>query len=1041
MSNTRVIAFLVALMVFAAASGVFAQATGTFNGRVADQNGGVLPGTTVTATARATGLVRVAITNEEGLYNLTALNPGAYDIKVEIPGFAPSVRENVTLLTGTTLTLDFSLSVAAQAETITVTGAAPLLETTQATASSNLQNQEVQELPMLNRSLGALIQLTPGAREETARIGVPGTASTHAYFNVGGNGRGTLVLVDGTDNHDDIDAGATIAYTLEGIQEFKVMPHGVSAEYGKSGGGVVSLVTKSGTNVLHGSGFLYGRSDKLTRIDYFADPKNGGSGKPPYRRVQYGASIGGPVIQDRVWYHGSLELIDQKYTLPLARRITDLQSYLVPLNIDVLPATAYRQPFEDLLGNGKVNFQLSQDHTGFVRYAIERTTLYNTGLRFGSALRATHPEWDDNHFNAWNMGIGETWVVSPTKLNSFNFQYLHYKQNQFVPQCAELGFTPEECLLQTLVFPSVSTSPAPMTSGFPSRDEPRWQFKDDFSMLLGEHSLKLGADVAFMPKLGGTFAVNAGSLTFFDDPDVIVNNTNGRYPLGFRTPGIVRAIARITQNKLPNWHTEDARTFGGYINDDWRLSSKLTLNLGLRYDLYYIMDQPNLDKNRVYQVLKAIGSPFGAIPKTDTNNFAPRIGAAWDIGGDGRDIVRLGYGMFYPIQCITPFYTQNLFQEPTIYFTQTTANSAIGVGALADYVYGVSPLPAGPPADPTEIPRGALISSTPTTSASWYDPNLKDQVEHIIHAGYAKQLGGNMMVAADYTHIEGRNEWRPLEVNPLCTAQGPAFEGECRSPGFQGPEAPIGRRILSTATEAVFGDPNMLGPTEIVFSNNRSRYDELALVFQRRGTTASFQASYVLSGAFGYGAAVGGVFVNGSSYVPEKANNTGGCWDCEGEWGPGFSDERHRLTLFGTFELPFGIEAAPTFTVASARPYQQYRAANPNGAGSLRCYAGDNCLAPGSTGEIVSVHSARGQSLINLNMRTSKAFRLNDSHELRVFAEWFNIPNRANFGQNYGTNAFAPATFNKPIDYMGGPTSSSSIPNSFQVQLGARYSF
>jgi hypothetical protein len=122
----------------------------------------------------------------------------------------------VTLVTGTTLTLDFVLGVAAQAESITVSGEAPLLETTQATASSNLQNEEVQELPMLNRSLGALIQLTPGAREETARVGVPGTASTHAYFNVGGNGRGTLVLVDGTDNHDDIDAGATLAYTLEG---------------------------------------------------------------------------------------------------------------------------------------------------------------------------------------------------------------------------------------------------------------------------------------------------------------------------------------------------------------------------------------------------------------------------------------------------------------------------------------------------------------------------------------------------------------------------------------------------------------------------------------------------------------------------------------------------------------------------------------------------------------------------------------------------------------------------------------------------------
>ena len=206
-----------------------------------------------------------------------------------------------------------------------------------------------------------------------------------------------------------------------------------------------------------------------------------------------------------------------------------------------------------------------------------------------------------------------------------------------------------------------------------------------------------------------------------------------------------------------------------------------------------------------------------------------------------------------------------------------------------------------------------------------------------------------------------------------------------QEPGLPGPRSADRTTNPVDRYRGRLWDPNMLGPTEIVFSNNRSRYDELALVFQRRGTTASFQASYVLSGAFGYGAAVGGMFVNGSAYVPEKANNTGGCWDCEGEWGPGFSDERHRLTLFGTFELPFGIEAAPTFTVASARPYQQYRATNPNGAGSLRCYAGDNCLTPGPTGEIVGVHAERGLPLVNLNMRTSKAFRVKDSHELRVF--------------------------------------------------------
>jgi hypothetical protein len=176
---------------------------------------------------------------------------------------------------------------------------------------------------------------------------------------------------------------------------------------------------------------------------------------------------------------------------------------------------------------------------------------------------------------------------------------------------------------------------------------------------------------------------------------------------------------------------------------------------------------------------------------------------------------------------------------------------------------------------------------------------------------------------------------------PSARRRGRVSKAHARA-GISSPEAAIGRRILSTATDAVFGDPNLLGPTEVVFFQQ-----SLALWTNCNGlpaprAEASFQASYILSHAYGYGAQVGGMFVNGSFYVPEKASATGGCWDCKGEWGPGFSDERHRLTLYGVLQLPLGIETAPTLTVASGRPYQQYRATNPNGFGSLRCYV-DNC--------------------------------------------------------------------------------------------------
>jgi hypothetical protein len=256
---------MLGFIILGAGSTAFAQGTATFNGRVTDSSGAVIPGATVTATNKATGLTRPTTTNEDGLYSVPALPAGTYDLKVELSGFASSTRSGVTLGTDTTLTLNFQVAIAGIEQEVQVLGGTPLLETTKSHVASSLRTQEVQELPMLNRTLSALIALNPGVREETTNMNVPGTSTTHTYFNVGGNGRNSMELVDGMDNHDDNDAGATMEITLESIQEFNVMAHGAPAEYGRTGGGVASLVTKSGGNQLHGSGFFYHRNDALTK--------------------------------------------------------------------------------------------------------------------------------------------------------------------------------------------------------------------------------------------------------------------------------------------------------------------------------------------------------------------------------------------------------------------------------------------------------------------------------------------------------------------------------------------------------------------------------------------------------------------------------------------------------------------------------------------------------------------------------------------------------------------------------------------------------
>jgi hypothetical protein len=1020
-------------------------------------------------------VTRTTKTNSDGLYSFPALAAGTYDLKAESTGFAPSTRTGINLVTDTTLTMDFQLAVAGTAQDVQVTEEAPMVETTQSHLASNLQHAEVQELPMLNRTVSSLIALNSGVREETTNMNVPGTSTTHTYFNVGGNGRNSMELVDGMDNHDDNDAGATMELTLEGIQEFNVMAHGAPAEYGRTGGGVASLVTKSGGNQIHGSAFAYGRSDSFTKIDYFSDPAHGGPGKPPYSREQYGGSIGGPIKKDRAWYFGAIERINQDYNLPIPANIVALEQLLVPLNLHVLPAASIPQPFHDLVGTAKFDIQLTSKQTLSFRFAGELTTLWNSTLGASntiSPLPAPPLEWSDvNHFPSTNYALRHTWLISSSTVNEFGLSYLHYKKNDYNMNCMgptqggqgpSLGLTVEQCLARNLTFPSIVTKNFG-TGGWNDYDEEHIQFKETLSRQIGKHAFKFGGDYMWVPYANGSQALTAGSLVFFNDPDAIVNSGKqwaatpgscttafgpgnsidsthcGPYKTGFSTPGIVRTM-NLQAQTTPNFQTLKMYYLSAFGQDDYKISQRLTLNLGLRYDFFHNLNQPQLENNRFYHVLKTIGSPFGELPHASKLDFSPRVGFAWDARGNGKDVIRANFGMYYPVQVVTSFFTANYYEKPTLAFTQTITDTAVGVGPLASYVLG-GPLPVPfPPAGATQLVPGASSSSNANSSTGWYAPGLRDQYEMISHIGWSHQLQSNTVVSADYTHIQGVHEWRPIEINPLCTAN---FQGPCNSPGFNGPAAAIGKRILSTATQAFFGDPNLIGALGVTSSIARSKYDELAVVFQRRAKRMTFQANYTLSYAGGYGGNVGGLFVsNAGGYEPEIPSAYGGCFFCDGEWGPGAADERHRLTLFGIIELPWGFQVSPTFTVASALPYQIYRANSPSGYGALRCFDSPDCITPGASGKEVSVNAQRGSPLVNLNTRVSKMFKITESKTLTGFVELYNLNNRPNFGANYGSNAFAPATFKKPLGYIGGlPGSSATVPASFQMQLGARFSF
>jgi hypothetical protein len=1022
---------LTALSFFFPATWVFAQATASFNGRIVDAQGAVITGAKIDATNTGTGVVRSAVSNGDGLYSIAALDFGVYDVVVNGNGFSPAKSVGIKLAAGSTLTLDFTLTFDVVQQQVVVSSEAPMIESTQSQVAASLQATEVQELPMLNRSLAAMVTLLPGAREVAA-------SGSHNYISFGGSaGRNFNMLVDGVDNHEDEDGGTVMNYSLEGIQESKILLHDFSAEYGR-GAATVIVATKEGTNSVHGSVFGYGRSDALTATDYFANPSNGGLGKPPYNREQYGGSIGGPIVKNRIFYAGSVERTTQLFTQSIASNVYTQMQYLTPLNIGAVPALSISQPYASLLISAKTNFQIRKNHSGFVRYSSDGSYVSNSGLGTSHTLLSCCDVADRNNQHMWAGAVGETWIINPSTINQFSLQYIYYNHTTIYASCTDSGatvFNPPfstspsgvaVCRSQRLSFPSVSTgveNAAPFTN-----QTKRGQIKDDFSEQIGRHTLKFGGDFSHYFLYGGNFAVNSpGTITFFDDPGVIAGNTNGKYPLGFATPGAVESITASALNYL-NYAEVNPIEAGFYAQDDFKLTPRVTLNLGLRYDFWRFMSQTSIQPlNRVYLILKQLNSPFGQLPHT-SHNFGPHVGLAWDLHSNGKDVLRAGFGMFYATPVGNSFYQQVQLEKPTLYYSTALTNTAVGVGQLANFVYNgpnASPLPPSPGASST-LPAGQSVTG------NWFDPRLRDAYAIQSHIGYSHDFGSGTVIAADYTHIHGLHGWRNLDINPICTAN---FQGACGIAGFA--NAAIGQRILSPALQATYGDPNLLGPVDIIASVNKSQYDELAVHFERRYSRMTFQVNYTLATANGLAGSLD-TSSEGNLLYPEIPSATGGCISCKGEWGPGSYDERNRISLAGVFKLPYGVQVSPTFTAASGRPYQQYRATNPSGDGSLRCFV-NNCI--NGSGDEVGVNAARGNALVSLNSRLTRSWTFWKEKRIDGFVEFYNITNRANFGTNYGTAAYAPTTFNKPIGYLGGGASTSTIPNSFQTQFGARFSF
>ncbi len=705
------------LLVIFLASFAFSQSsTGTIQGSVADAQGAVIPNASVTITNQATNRAVTLKSNSEGLYSLPALDPGSYKVAVEQSGFQKTVKE-VTLQTAQVINVDFALQPGKASEVVEVTSATPVVDTASSGVNDVVVGRQISELPINGRNFTQLASLVPGVtrgQPGNQQSGQGNQAETFRYAESGGgalsvNGlrvQANNYLFDGIDNNESLVNTIVIFPNPDAIQEFRVDTNVAPAEYGRAGGGVVNATYKSGSNAWHGTAFWQIRNNYAdANPNYFS-----GAPQSAFRRNQFGAAGGGPLIKNKLFIFGDYQGVRQTKpvsgetaTVPTQlERSGDFSQFptqlvypggggvIVPGNkFDsslFIPAgfnylNAFPQPnilsgsdprcslagtdgsclFNNFQANRvqtqkyndfnvRLDYIFSDKDQAFGRYSygqdVDNTTprLPTLPSGYGSGYQFQHPR---------SGVVGETHVFGPNVINEFRFGYVR----------SFLGYQPpfgSVALSQDLGIPNANTSPLlgggalignsgnqlEYTGDYGNYFVPEnsYQLVDNLSWVKGRHSLKFGANViwrqvTFFNPIAGKGFWQAQSYqpwsTGFEQADLLVGWISN-YQVG---PASDYFHTRSWEN-------------GFYAQDDYRVSNRLTLNLGVRYDLYTWPTEinnrmANFDPGTGHITLAGQGGVSNSTLSTPTHNFAPRIGFAYDLRGDQKTVIRGGYGIFY----------------------------------------------------------------------------------------------------------------------------------------------------------------------------------------------------------------------------------------------------------------------------------------------------------------------------------------------------------------------------------------------------------
>jgi len=1028
----------------------------TLSGTISDQTGAVLVGATVALRNSDTGAQRTATTDERGTYRLPAVAPGTYEVRIERSGFSATVFPAVTLTVGQRGNLDAVLMIAPTDTQVVVRANASIVETTRIAQATTLSESEIEHLPINQRNFLDFALLTPGVTPANPLAPATPTNSPSSGLSIAGQDqRSNDVTIDGADNMDAAVGSVRSTLSQDAVQEFQVLRSTFSAEFGRARAGVVNIVSKAGSNVAHGGGFSFVRDDALDARNRFAFDTAGNPVDSPFRRYQYGGTLGGAFVRDRLFGFGSYEGLTRRESTFVSvlqgsqflSATASQQRLFNALSADpqlALLASAFIHPTTGVLNTTTANFPRTLDllrresgvfpfasdsHTGSFRLDANLSNVSQLVMRINfnrstiegndiGGLRGVSSGTNNTTRNFAGV-VSHTHVISGTTVNVARGQYGHF---------------------HTAIRPTDPTGPGVIIAGIAQvgRDlfnptDYAWnifQGGDTWLHSRGRHDLKAGVDILTMKsRRARAEAFLAGQFQFAEAiPLALIIEgllgPNSATAIGTRlaTPILAGGLGRpdlladllapITALQSYNFGLPVAylQGFGDpttditstqlatFVQDEIRIVRNVTLSAGVRYDTDWRDPSINAAGNMApFQLHQSVTA--------DRNNVAPRVGASYAFGERHRTVVRGGWGLFY--------------QNP---LTVLGFSSRVLSGQISQVFLPLTGLP-GIPGTSADVWQqyqrdgrvnvdtlkrlGITPGTTPSVLLVGRD-DLPDAYSSQASVGIEREVGDDLSVAAEYAYNRGYNIVRLRDIN--VRKIGP---NQFALPGLD-------PRFLQLNAFEATGRSSYHGLSVSV----RKRYS------QRWGLAASYTWARALDDATDF------------TLETEPQDQT----DLDSEWGPSTYDQRHRLVASAVYLSPQqgkwagNWSIAPILTYASGRPFNLLLGYDANG--DVHTETDRARLSDGSS---VSRNTGIGPNFLTTDVRIGRQVMTRARSRIELTVDVFNVFNRTNYsGVNhvFGSRALTSARVTPGKDLS--PTEPLGLSSAYaarQLQIGFRVAF